>query len=79
MGNTRAAMFANLIGHYPIGLVSGLLLGFGFGFGVLGIWAGLALGLVCVALLLIRSWRRNTHDLDQLRPVVLRGEERVEA
>lgn len=78
LGNTRAAMFANLIGHYPIGLVSGLLLGFGLGFGVLGIWAGLALGLVCVALLLIRSWKRNTRDLDQLRPVVLRSEERVE-
>jgi MATE family multidrug resistance protein len=72
LGNTRAAMFANLIGHYPIGLALGLVMCFSLGFGVLGLWSGLALGLVCVAGLLIRSWVRNTRDLSRLKPVTIR-------
>ncbi len=69
LGNTRAAMVANAIGHYPIGLALGLLLCFAFGFGVLGIWAGLATGLISVALILVRIWRRMSCDPAQFRPV----------
>ena len=69
LGNTRAAMIANLIGHYPIGLSLGLLLCFKFGFGVVGLWMGLAMGLVSVATLLLRVWVRETRDLSQVRPV----------
>ena len=36
LGNTRAAMVANLIGHYPIGLALGLALCFGFNLGGAG-------------------------------------------
>ena len=49
LGNTRAALIANLIGHYPIGLALGLVLCYVLHFGVLGIWAGLAAGLIGVA------------------------------
>lgn len=70
LGNTRAAMIANLIGHYPIGLVLGLLLCFGFHLGVVGLWGGLAAGLISVALMLLRAWSGMTRDLARLKPLV---------
>ncbi len=69
IGNTRAAMIANLIGHYPIGLTLGLILCFGFGFGAVGIWGGLSLGLVVVAVILVRFWIRLTCHPDTFRPI----------
>jgi MATE family multidrug resistance protein len=78
IGNTRAAMFANLIGHYPVGLVLGLLLCFPLGLGVTGLWCGLAGGLATVACLVVRAWLVRTRDLSKLRPLssgteVIRG------
>jgi MATE family multidrug resistance protein len=70
LGNTRSAMIANLIGHYPIGLALGLVLCFGFSFGVVGLWTGLAAGLISVGTLLIRAWTNATRDLSQLQPVM---------
>jgi len=70
LGNTRAAMIANLIGHYPIGLALGLALCFGLGFGVVGLWTGLAAGLISVGALLMRAWRNATRDLSALESVV---------
>jgi MATE family multidrug resistance protein len=70
LGNTRAPMYANLIGHYPIGLALGLALCFGFGMGVVGIWAGLAAGLVSVAAILLFVWTHVTRNLSKLRPVI---------
>jgi len=69
LGDTRTPMVANLIGHYPIGLLTGLILCFGFGYGVVGIWTGLACGLISVAVLLVRAWRRSTREVSKLRPV----------
>jgi multidrug resistance protein, MATE family len=62
-------MIANLIGHYPIGLCIGLLLCFGFRYGAIGIWSGLACGLIAVALLLIRAWLRKTRDTSEIQSV----------
>ena len=69
IGNTRAPMIANLIGHYPIGLLLGLLLCFGFGFGAVGIWSGLSIGLIVVAIILVRFWMRLTRDPKSFRPI----------
>lgn len=69
LGNTRAPMLANLIGHYPFGLTTGLILCFGFGYGVVGLWSGLACGLLSVALMLVRAWWKLTRDLSNLQPV----------
>ncbi len=74
-GNTRAAMIANLIGHYPIGLALGLVLCFVCGFGVVGLWTGLAAGLFSVAFMLMRKWRRLAHDLGQVRPLLIGPED----
>lgn len=75
LGNTRAAMIANLIGHYPVGLALGLGLCFGLKFGVVGMWVGLAAGLISVATILMVVWRRKTRDVSQLRPVTTAPEE----
>lgn len=69
LGDTQSPMVANLIGHYPIGLAAGSLLCFGLGWGVVGLWAGLALGLVSVASLVVRAWLRSTRDLGALHRV----------
>ena len=66
LGNTRAAMAANLIGHYPVGLALGMVLCFKFGYGAVGIWSGLALGLVSVATILMRTWIARTKDLSRV-------------
>jgi len=70
LGNTRSAMIANLIGHYPIGLLIGLILCFVFRLGVVGLWIGLALGLISVAVMLIRAWRTATRQPSNVRPLI---------
>lgn len=72
LGDTRSAMVANLIGHYPIGLTLGLFLCFRAGYGAIGLWSGLAVGLLSVAVMLLRAWFRRTADPQQLRPLVQR-------
>jgi MATE family multidrug resistance protein len=66
IGNTRAPMVANLIGHYPIGLALGLIFCFTLGYGVVGLWVGLAAGLVSVGTILLRVWWRTTRDPSRL-------------
>jgi len=69
IGNTRAAFFANLIGHFPIGLALGITLCFVLKFGVTGMWVGLAAGLASVGTILLFTWYHKTRDLSALRPV----------
>jgi MATE family multidrug resistance protein len=52
-GDTRFALLANLIGHYGCGLPLGALLAFGWGWGAVGLWWGLSVGLTAVALALV--------------------------
>jgi multidrug resistance protein, MATE family len=54
-GDTRSTMWANLLGHYGIGLPISLALGFGAGMGARGLWWGLSAGLsVTAAILIVR-------------------------
>jgi MATE family multidrug resistance protein len=78
LGNTRAAMIANLIGHYPVGLALGLVLCFPLGLGAVGLWAGLAAGLISVAVILMRTWVVMSRDSSKLRPVLANRVEPVE-
>jgi multidrug resistance protein, MATE family len=57
-GDTRFTMFANLLGHWLIGLPVALLLGFRAGLGVVGMWWGLCAGLSVVAVLLLVRFER---------------------
>jgi multidrug resistance protein, MATE family len=55
MGRTRPAALFNLLGYYLLGLPVAYYLAFEVGMGVAGIWWGLTLGLMIVALLLV-AW-----------------------
>jgi len=51
-GDTKYAFYANIVGHWVIGLPIALLLGFKMNFGITGLWWGLCAGLTVVAILL---------------------------
>lgn len=55
-GDTRTPMFANLVAYWFIGLPVGALLCFRFGWGALGVWIGLCLGLVMIGSVLLWTW-----------------------
>ncbi len=58
-GDTRTPMIANLGGHWLLGLPIGYVLCFRRGYGIAGLWIGLSLGLVAVALTLLYAWSRR--------------------
>ncbi len=60
LGETRAPMMANLVGYWVLGLPLGFLLCFGLRRGIYGLWIGLTLALVVIALALIARWRRDS-------------------
>jgi multidrug resistance protein, MATE family len=59
LGDTRSPMLWNLAGHWLFGLPVGYILCFGLGFGVVGLWTGLSIGLILVAIALMTVWRRR--------------------
>jgi multidrug resistance protein, MATE family len=63
VGDTRTPMVSNLVAHWAIGLPLGSLLAFGFGLGVVGMWAGLSLGLAVVGATLLTTWMRRSRHL----------------
>lgn len=60
LGETRAPMLMNLAGHWAIGLPIGWWLCFQLGWGVLGLWSGLAAGLTAVGAVLLVVWARRS-------------------
>jgi MATE family multidrug resistance protein len=58
-GDTRTPMYANLVGHWLVGLPIGIVLCFPAGLGIVGLWIGLSTGLIAVALVLLRTWSRR--------------------
>jgi len=62
-GNTRTPMWANFAGHWLIGLPVGWSLCFVAGWGVIGLWIGLSIGLILVAITLVGVWIRATRRL----------------
>ena len=59
LGDTRSPMLWNLAGHWFIGLPLGYTLCFGAGFGVIGLWWGLSVGLIICGIALITVWSRR--------------------
>ncbi len=59
-GDTRSTLFANLLGHYAIGLPLMLGLAFGAALGAPGLWWGLSVGLTATALFLVLRFLRST-------------------
>jgi MATE family multidrug resistance protein len=62
-GDTRRPMLLNLVAHWAIGLPIGYYLCFSIGWGVQGIWSGLCIGLIGVALALLVVWARAVGSL----------------
>jgi MATE family multidrug resistance protein len=60
LGETRATLVGNLIGHYGLGLGISLALAFGAGMGAPGLWWGLSAGLTVTALYLVARFLRAT-------------------
>lgn len=60
LGETRVPMFANLVGYWLLGLPMGLTLCFVVRWGIYGLWTGLTLALVVIAVTLILRWRRDS-------------------
>jgi len=58
-GDTRAPMIINVLGFWLVGLPVSAALGFGAGGGPRGLWWGLTVGLILVALVLIWRVRRR--------------------
>jgi MATE family multidrug resistance protein len=53
-------MLVNLAGYWLFGLPFGAALCFGYGMGVYGLWIGLSLALILIALCLLYAWNRNS-------------------
>jgi len=64
LGDTRTAMLWNLGGHWAIGLPLGYLLCFRWGFGLVGLWWGLSLGLIICGIGLVAVWRIKGSRID---------------
>ncbi len=62
-GDTRTPMISNLIGHWFLGLPVGATLAFKFGYDVFGLWVGLCIGLVAVAIVLLMTWIRRVRRM----------------
>lgn len=60
LGDTRATMVANIVGHYGVGLPIALGLGFFAGLGAPGLWWGLSGGLIATAIYLVLTFRTRT-------------------
>jgi Na+-driven multidrug efflux pump len=58
-------MAANLVGHWLIGLPFAAFVAFRLGYGVVGLWVGLSLGLTLVAIVLVWVWRQHLHRLEE--------------
>jgi MATE family, multidrug efflux pump len=68
-GDTRTPMIWNLAGHWGLGLPVGWWCCFALGWGVVGLWIGLSLGLILVGLVLLAVWARTATRLLTRMPV----------
>jgi MATE family multidrug resistance protein len=58
-GDTRTPMLANFVAYWLIGLPVGYFLCFRVGWGALGVWIGLCIGLMIIGSALLLAWHRR--------------------
>ena len=63
LGETGVPMVMNVVGHWMLGLPAGYTLCFTIGWGVAGLWIGLSIGLIFVAITLTAVWARRAKAL----------------
>jgi MATE family multidrug resistance protein len=59
-GDTKTPMLANFVAYWLIGIPTGYVLCFRFGWGALGVWLGLCGGLMIIGSALLLAWHRRT-------------------
>lgn len=64
LGETKIPMFATLVAHWLIGLPIGYAMAFPGRLGVLGLWIGLACGLIGAGAMLLVAWVRRVRKLE---------------
>lgn len=64
LGSTGIAMVANLVGHWFVGLPVAYVLCFWRGWGVVGLWAGLSLGLMMIGTVLVGAWHGRSRQFE---------------
>ena len=64
LGNTQVSMIVNFVGYWLLGLPIGYVLCFRSKAGVYGLWWGLTLSLIVIALWLLASWNHKSKNLD---------------
>jgi MATE family multidrug resistance protein len=62
LGDTRTPLVWNLAGHWVVGLPVGYTLCFRQGWGVVGLWVGLSLGLIIIGVVLLVAWHRQSRS-----------------
>ncbi len=65
LGDTRTPAYANLVGHWAIGLPLAYVACFWWGWGVQGLWIGLGFGLMLVGSFLLWVWARKRQPGEQ--------------
>jgi multidrug resistance protein, MATE family len=63
LGSTRVPMVMNLAGYWMFGLPLGYVLCFAKGFGIYGLWIGLTVALIVIAIFLLLFWNRHSRQL----------------
>jgi MATE family multidrug resistance protein len=66
LGDTRTPMLVNLVGHWFVGLPLAYWLCFNRGWNVIGLWAGLGVGLVAVGVVLVGVWSLRSKEFTSL-------------
>lgn len=66
LGDTRTPMRMNLAGHWMCGLPIGYTLCFVAGWGVIGLWIGVLIGLTVIGAVLLAIWRRRERELPRM-------------
>ena len=59
-GDTRTPMLANLVAYWFIGLPLSYFLCFKLGWGAVGIWIGLCIGLMIIGSVLLWAWNKKS-------------------
>ena len=65
-GDTKTPMLANFVAYWFIGIPLGYFLCFRLGWGALGIWIGLCVGLMIIGSALLVAWHKRVFSLDGL-------------
>jgi multidrug resistance protein, MATE family len=68
LGETKVPMLLNFAGYWLFGLPLGAVLCFQVRWGLAGIWTGLTVALITIAVLMLLRWRRSSSLLIAFEP-----------